>query len=85
MICLGQVVREGKCFHSGAFIGNVFLTWLLFFPINSGMREKKEVTHVDKLHKVAQDEKQDKGQFCKLLKKKYELGKLFLMSKSVEI
>ena len=44
LICLGQVVKEGKRSHSGAFIGNVFLTWLLFFPINSGMREKKEVT-----------------------------------------
>lgn len=49
------------------------------------MREKKEVTHVDKLRKVAQDEKQDKGQFCKLLKKNMNLGKLFLISKSVEI
>lgn len=45
LICLGQVVTEGKRSHLGAFIGNVFLTWLLFFPVNSGMREKKEVTH----------------------------------------
>lgn len=26
LICLGQVVTEGKRSHSGAFIGNVFLT-----------------------------------------------------------